>query len=436
VEISAVPTNRFLIRCAVLLLAAVCGLFWFARLADNNATRQTKDSDDTTVSTAETAETESEQVSEAEGQRLRARADRITEAMVAEFPELRIEWRSVPPEENGFFQLLEFARMIDLEEAIAANREIRSLLMDWDAERARSLLEEHADWLAEAWRISALENTSGDIPGGSMGGFVLPISELAIPQNLLILQARLDIDEGRVSDALETLHASRALGRHLLDLEASTSSTDMTPLLAFSLRRDLVHKHLLPLISDDPPFNTLRELISFEDYDAARMTSMLRGEWHASFDTDGHVLLLRMHDDGDLPDLFPTARAIAADFASKIRTLEALGASLNFEIPESVPPQDLSVEGREVVLLSGMTIPSWAGSARHVQTTRDLHLIALDILEAECTGNPPPALLDAANGQGFRYDPESRTLYPPEIPTNDDRPPIAPLVLPDLRGNQ
>lgn len=261
------PSKRIVASFTAVLIAGVLGVMLIANSLKSGDARTEDKARGAAGRSGETIDRDSEHDEAVAARRLRARAAMLTDALIEEFPDLRVEWRDVPPEENGFFQLLEFASSVEYEECSQVARGIRSLLKEWDAEHARALLEEHSDWLAEAWRISALAQTSGNIPGERMGGFMISATAVATPEHLLLLDARLAIDEGRADDALAALRASRALARHLQDLEAYTPMSDTIRMLGSLARMEMIHREILPKFSNEAPVADLRELISFSDFD-------------------------------------------------------------------------------------------------------------------------------------------------------------------------
>ncbi len=360
--------------------------------------------------------------------RRKARAAALTESLLLDFPELQVDWRDVPPEENGFFQLIEFMKTTD-DDDIRVFNEIRNLLDDWDPEKARELLDEHSDWLAEAIGISKLNHTSGNIPGHILGGDFIP-KTISIPEHILLLDAKLAIHDKRIGAGLDSLRASHALCRHLQDLEASTALLSVFHMLSNGQRMKLVMTDLVPNLEGNASMNDLREIISTPDLSATWFASILAGNWHANSTSLMHPMLYSSHEDGELPDPQKTARTYAEQQASAIRLLEPLGDSMQYDFPQQIrPPADLSEAGHVMIDAFSLSLSSWLRGSRKMQTIHDLHLAAMDLLEAEWADETVmPTPVDSVTGLPFIYDSKTRTLSAPKGANGID-----PIMLPIMR---
>ena len=103
---------------------------------------------------------------------MKMRQAEMKRRLLVEFPELRIEERSVPDEENGFLQIHRLGKhpesyqfepgMLD---------ELSDCVNSWDSEKSREFLAKYPAFVTEAERIASLFSQSSTLSRKDYNGF-------------------------------------------------------------------------------------------------------------------------------------------------------------------------------------------------------------------------------------------------------------------------
>lgn len=251
---------------------------------------------------------------------------------------------------------------------------------------------------------------------------------------LMMLEARIEMEDGRPSNGREIMRDVLALAGHIENLEAQ-SLIDHSHVMILRSQRARWLLEQAP-VADANTLDTemMRSFVAIPDRSAERVAHLIRGEWNSMASTLGHMFI-DMIDEGQLPDGVAMARLQATHAAEQIRKLEAQGNLVDFQAPpEPAIPDDMSDLAKEIIEMqidSGPLSDRWLSGARRQHLLRDMQFAVIQLWESEREGLPLPSeVTEPVSGRSFRVDPEARTIFPPEHAEGEDAPNIDPIVLP------
>ncbi|MES2996920.1 MAG: hypothetical protein V4733_08930 [Verrucomicrobiota bacterium] len=349
-----------------------------------------------------------------ETQRAEATGREWTKKFSARFPELHVDWREIPDEQNGYLTLFRFAKQPP--HPLPTSEEIQACLAPWNPEKARELLAKHAAVLAEVRRISALPpgSSAPTIPENPTG-FVnaRPIKQST---DLLRISARLAATENDAITALSETTAAWNLSSILHHVDAGTLLGETVSVLVDLGIQKTIVAEILPALGKEVDLASWRKLIARHPRSATALADVMRGEWNTTTNLL-HFSLIQDHLSGNLSDPEPTATAIAYSFAKTIRALREDSRSVAGEKPPTF--SGLSPEGNEYALTLTTGLNAWGKGYQRAASIHALRLAALDLLileksgtalTAEITGKISP---EPATGRPFVFDASTRILSPP-----------------------
>lgn len=357
----------------------------------------------------------------------------IVSRLVAEHPNLKIESRSVPTEENGFLQLHLLPTSAS-GTGLPISHEFATILRGtagWDPDAARRELAQHADLVKRIERIAALkERSSSGMPDDYMGFIQAATGKQAA--EILLLKARLAALEHDEENALHFVSATINLANHYHDVEMPNLLGETVAILIDLSVRQCVFEHVLPALGREIRVERWRAVLVPTGYTPPAFARLMTGEWN----TTARYLLLPMVLASRGKDKVPDPEALAGVFASRFSTyVERLQHQTLLEMTEGPDTLDsrvdwtLSEKSRDIMSVLFIGTGSWAKGYVRAAAMLAQQQAALELLGREQDGEPLFASLsaDPITGQRFLYDPTRRTI---DAPDNLAKIEVAPLKLP------
>lgn len=349
-------------------------------------------------------------------ERMKMRHEELKRSLLAEFPSLQLEKRSVPDAENGFLQIQRLGKhpeSYQFESGLLDG--LSNCVKSRDSGKVREFLTKYPAFIAEAERIAALPSQSSMLPHQDYNGYFEAGSANAL-HDVLLLRARLAAESGDEFAALDATRKAMRIRNHLHDVEAPSLLTETVAIMLDISRMEWVTDGILPKLGSKADLGAWRKIMGGEDNPPSRFATVIRGEWHTSADHMflPHVLL--DHHQGNLSDPDETARVWSARAAWRIAELEkkpAIGfRDLNGS--EGKPGSEaLSKQGRAIVDNIDAGGASWSKGiirALVISAQRDA---VMDVLMSERDGRAIPELVDPVSGLPFRFDASTRMIHAP-----------------------
>lgn len=369
----------------------------------------------------------------AERKALREGCAVMKEKMLQEHPGLRIEEKPVPDEANGFLalhKLMEYPKgMGPYFESLRVLLDDRSLA--WDPEKAKAALAANPDWVERAEKIAAMTGRSSTDMPADYNGFFSARAAKALADTLM-LKARLAADAGDTGEALRLARAARNLGSHLHEVEQPTLLGETVRILLDLNAVGRAFDHLLPALGPETDLNAWKSALAFTNYNPADFGHVMRGEWNVTAEYYLYPVILRKKpSDGEA-----FARVHAADFEQFTNDLRGMSlptfASQGCEDLMS-DISGLSAESREIAEAFSIGTKAWHKGYLRAVSVGAIHEAAIDLLileqsgETLSEGSVAKLKSDPISEKGYRFDPASRTLFPPTEIEGDN---VTPVKLP------
>ncbi|WP_035612869.1 hypothetical protein [Haloferula sp. BvORR071] len=353
-------------------------------------------------------------------------AERWYQELLAKHPEFRIEYRTVPDEQNGYLQWIGFLQKLGTKGELPDFQEIREALGPSDKIDI-ALIEKwiaaHPDLLVEVLRIAELpdRSTKGIAPGQLFkfysGDFQL----------LLAAHARLAAAQGDPAAALRSHAAAFNLAGHVDGVEGADMLHSVT---AASIRGRVVaelYEYLLPKISADPALLAeARNLLAGAGLGASA-SQIAIGEWNSA--TRNFLIPALLGDTEAKLQVIPVTnmQAFLDAYTAGMKEMAAYFNTPAFHgnaaIPQAAALDLLSGQDHNALqtILDFYTGPIEAVRLQQADFVR--HQAAMAILGGE---EPPLELL---TGEPFVWDPVTRQLsFPADM--KGTNPTLNPITLP------
>jgi hypothetical protein len=352
---------------------------------------------------------------------LTSRVRVLKEALLAEYPKLRVDLHPVPDEHNGFLQLWQLGKKAGESDVPSEmkriSEELNACLDPWDAGRLREFLTREAGFVAEVERISTLETRSSANMPEDFYGYVLA-RPASCSVKLKVAQARLSSEAGDEAGALEAMRRAGVLNAHLSGVETPSFITETVVVLNQLHRLKVMVEDLLPRLGSKADLEAWRRVVAEPNFNSTRLAMVCRGEWNTSADDLFLPLALRAHEDGELPDPVATTKAFANRYSNAIEQLETLHATddgVSFAVHWNKPPDCLSRQGREWVLTENDS-NDWFKGHERAASVAALYRAIMELLLLERSGgvlgggDVAGIAADPRSGHPFVFDPKARTL--------------------------
>lgn len=349
----------------------------------------------------------------------------LKQKMLAEFPDLAVEGKSVPQEQNGFRLLYEFADN-DGQSKIPVTPELRALLKDeapWDPTAMRAALEANGEFVSQIERIAALpDRSSMDMPVDYMNFF--HARPVMLGSHILLAKARLAAEAKDEAEALRLVNATLNLASHLDRTETPSLLAVTVGILVDLQTQDAIMTKILPALGKDADLPSWRGAItSRPEYNPDEFARLMRGEWNSALE---HFILPIIFSPNyeDRPDDYEAfVRAYTVKFDFLCKTLAGKKPRTLLYLPPTPNPEKLSRGSWELLELCQVGAGNWGKGYARAGSVRARNLAALELLVLEKTG----ATLAADSTAGVTFEPlsEARFLYDPATRTITAPPAIA-----------
>ena len=349
--------------------------------------------------------------------------DAIFADILARYPELEPEWRSVPDEKNGFLQWLLFCEnlgdkgaespLLDLPEEV---KKMLDTQYEWDPVVMKAFFDENQEMIAELVRIGLLEEQSSK--GISTSRFDGKYAGTARQcGQILCAGARLAAEEGDYGQALTVTQAALGLARHQ-EMESPTFvSASVSTLLHLTVRGEVV-ENILPAMK-----LTETEYAQWQERLMRRpdppLANLVKGEFWAvgsNLLVPGITKFLETHNK-EIPDMDAFYDAFAKSYVDVIPQIDSasmLELWINKEvISEPEIPTALSNESKELYagLIGNGNVDAWNGYANQLVRSEARYRY-YDAAFAILAGKEP--VNELLTDLPFEFDPETRILSFPD----------------------
>lgn len=427
------PGNSSVIRLLVgCLLCALVGVAWYFGGAGQNDRRGESAKSEVSVMSAaerEGLKRNSKVISPERALELEREYDAIFSGIMARFPELEPEWKSVPDEKNAFLQWLEFCDWLEKKEGkgdklfgLKLPEEISRMLSgkgEWDAEVMRAYIESHGEMFQEMTRIGLMQEQScAGIPVAKYDlwkpfGMTRLIRTCT---DLLCADARLAAESGDQQRALLRVRAAMGVIRQFRSLELTTHVSDIFANLSQVAILDATMEHVLPAVGKED-FAAWRDVLA-PMQTKENHASVIRGDFWTGVrawsipDITRKGPLLRKYKIENPDRLYDAWAQRAVNLIDRTSGLshQDVVLSEDADFASNVSLEHLSKGEQQAFLLMGYRWSIRLNYETKAAAKYRQYDAALAILE----GSEPP--VELVTGKPFVFDPDARTLSFPDDP--------------------
>ena len=429
------PDKRWILRSGGILLLLALGGAW--ALKENGGVRGLLAREDS-VSPAAASMGGKYDEDRSKPKRSREDIQRLAEKWYREIlekhPEMKLSFKDVPDERNGFLQFLNFmdrfgkygADGLPLPENISAMLNGSS---PWDAAAIAKWLEENRALVEEINSIGLMEEQS--VKGIDMERTKFFGGRLANEcSKLLLADARLSMEGGDEAAALQSAQAVFGLADHLDRMEMpSLLSETVAILMRINARKAIVNEILGAEGGTTADLAAWQGLLAGDSETPADLAEVFFGEWHHT--VRSYLMPGLLGDPDYLPVLMDSSKAEPgtngeirdpdAVVEAHLRYFSSLMAQMkNSELGElpglsANPPDKTGVSQNGAAILDLLYVGSsaWSKGWTRSQTDKALYQAAL---QAASGGELP---LEPYTGKPFVIDRETGTVSLPEDPWLD-----------------
>ncbi|QJE94381.1 hypothetical protein [Luteolibacter luteus] len=355
-------------------------------------------------------------------------ADKWYQEIVEKHPELAINFKDVPDDQNGFLQLLNFTDRFGQygADGLPLPENIRAILdgkQPWDPAAMANWLEENRALFDEIVAIGLLPDQS--VKGIDMDRLKFFSARLPYDCNrLLLAHARMAMEGGDEAGALQSTRAALGISDHLGEIEMPSLLSETVSLLVGQSTRKTIFDHMAAAEGSD--LAAWQELLTRNQHTPEDLARVFLGEWHHS--TRSFLLPALLGDPRSLPMMVDNSgrepepvqkihdpdAVLAAQIAYFTQITANMKESTVGEIPGlSVNPVDttgLSKDGAAVLDMLFKGSAAWSKGWTRSQTDAAILNAAL---QAASGGEVP---LEPYTGKPFIIDQEAGTIRVPEDP--------------------
>lgn len=343
-------------------------------------------------------------------------AQKWYEELLEKYPQMKPTFRDVADEQNGFLQFLLFAESL---KAPRLPENLNNMFRDvstWDASKFKEWLADNKDYCDQIVYIAELpaQSAKGIDFGRVFHGCANISSECG---NILSASSRLAFEAGDLESALRYSKASINLSNHFANIEVPSM---LGGVIAETIRmktQDSFVENILPGLANNPQaLASWREALFQREGYASEFHRLLSGEWNVSIRTS--ILPALLGEDptplGEVSLQIPDLHAFFDAYTSANQKLASSFSDLGqdrliishreLEFAESgIDPKALKVLKDAASSYQGV-LRAWGA-----QATRTAMISAALAVQL---GEVPP--VDPVSGKPFGWDPNSRTLSPPD----------------------
>jgi hypothetical protein len=352
----------------------------------------------------------------------KVRADEIKAALVASYPELALDTRSVPAERNGFLRLHILTGNGERPQA-NFSKEMLAAMKDkapWDMAEIKTLLEQHQTLIRELREIGGLtERSAAEMPEDYTG--FISARESRNFGKLLLLSAKVAALEGDADSALRDVKCVSTMAAHYREVEGSNLLMTTVAILLDGMVRSWILEEIVPALRTGADLQPWRDALATRPYDGKDLSHALRGEWHHLASQFVLPVVLR-----DRPDSPPDGGKLMEFFADEFAGAVQQTASLPLSELRSLRGMNLSEyshlskKSREIAGLITIGWAKWGNGVVREAVRQQMGLAAMDLIILERSGS---GAVDAGvmerlprnplDGEPFHYDPATRTVSLP-----------------------
>ena len=341
----------------------------------------------------------------------------LKQKTLAEFPDLAVEAKPVPQDQNGFRLLYELADD-DGQPKIPVSPELRALLKDdaaWDPAAMRAALEANSEFVSHIGRIAALpDRSSMDMPADYLNFF--HARPVMLGSKILLAKARLAAEAKDEAEALRMVNASLNLASHLDRIETPSLLAITIGLLVDLQTQDAIMTKILPALGKEADLPSWRGAItSRPQYNPDEFARLMRGEWNSALEHFILPIIFSPNYEHRPDDYEAFVRAYTVKFDFLCKTLAGRKPRTLLYLPPTPNPDKLSRGSWELLEMCQIGAGNWGKGYARAGSVRAQSLAALELLILEKTG----ATLAADSTAGVTFEPlsEERFLYDPATRT-------------------
>lgn len=326
-----------------------------------------------------------------EMQALQQKIDEWYPKIIEQYPLLKVEYKNIPDDQNGFLKILEWQEQLDAQESwdlVSFPDKFNDLLQlgsnnisipDQKIHEAEEYLKNHKILLNRAMKIGQLPDQSvANISANRYWPTSLPFSSSIFGH--LKLKALLEAYRGDEYATLQTLKAILAWGHHLSGIETSPLTIAPRGIALQSQCLKTIHEQIFPLLSDKKLiFSQWTEIMETDLNILNQWQHLLRSEWHIVLKTmiPSYLLSENPRD----PIAFLEVYTIAISDLSDPAALTTTGITF------TPPAIKLSRKSHGVYEMTTMALQPMAHASLQIQATNQQYQLAFTLKKLEAEGH-------------------------------------------------
>jgi hypothetical protein len=357
---------------------------------------------------------------------LRRLGVRLHQQALERYPELALPDKIVPPERNGFLKWLELTErspprgmFSDLPEQLERHRTGGP----WDSEAARSWLAKEKALLDEVRSIGLMPEHS--ISGIDIGRWRMMYARPVIRSaEALLWEARLAVEDGNLSGALESVRAARGLARQL---ETTSLIAATVQILAEMQVQGYTLSEILPAVPAEQFDPTAWEAaMDAQVSPPSAFGRLMTGEWNVA----SQVFVMPMLADTNDPKYPSDPEALVDHLAnSQLAIIQEYDSDSPSDWATEAAPvvlnnSHLTRDSRELTESLFVESRAWSRGFLRAQHMNAMTQAAFAIMKGEPIPNDP------IHGLPYQWDPATRLLSPPDSPLFTEMH-VGPITVPE-----
>ncbi|MES2437640.1 MAG: hypothetical protein V4584_01150 [Verrucomicrobiota bacterium] len=353
--------------------------------------------------------------------------------LMLRYPELAVEMRTVPDEENAFLKWLELSARVKEERKgqlsmLGFPPSLEHHLMSdgpWDPDAATTWLAQNQSRMDEIHAIAGM--TDASVNGIAVERWTdVPVRLALDCARSLMFEARLAAEQGDPAAALESIRAAKNFSDHFMRVESPTLWSQTIQMI---IQRDLT----------DLTFNCLLQTLPAGSVEAdawqtalnpaiappSEFARSMKGEWGSMIRYWVLPIILDTEEPDRVTDGAELLDTQAIPYRRVVRTFEQgeLTDIPNLDDSLAVDFSHLSRNGRKLGEILSTGADHWSESWKRAQSGHAMTLAAFAVMK----GQPVPK--DPIYGKEYTWDPTTRVL---SMPSGEDfeRMKIKPITIP------
>lgn len=340
-------------------------------------------------------------------------AERLRKLIFTKCPDLRLQGKDVPADQNGYLALFDLAK----DPSMAALRDSRPLDQSSkekiDPSEIRNEFETFEELGKKIEHVAALPERS-NVAQGRVHRELLPSTEVKAMNDYLLLQARLAALEGDEAESLRYLNLAANFTEHLIAIEGPNFLSTTVWILLRQGMYAMCFEALLPALGESADLEKWNSVLQPQTDVPQRLSQVQKGEFnYFSQNFSPHLF-------EEVPDPEQTAIAYSRWVEASVKHYEKM--TFTQFAAAATPPnapftKEISREGVAMFEIMNLASMPWNRGFIRSVIVEHRYAAALDLLMREQKGEDLSRRTETFfpnpyTGKPFSYDPTARTLNP------------------------